>query len=254
MKLILVCVVARILADAAAIRTRTLLSIGLILGLPVGVVLLQPDLGTAGVLVSTVLVVLLAARVPRRYWLMLLAATAVAAPLLVAHLKPYQRTRIETFLAPTTDPYGSGYNVLQSIIAVGNGGMFGQGIGHGTQSQLEFLPVAHTDFIFAGIAEATGLVGSVVVILLLAGLCMRAFLVGQRSPDRFGTYLAVGIGSLWLTQFSINIAMNLGLAPVTGIPLPFVSHGGSALVINCLALGLLESIARRTHARSARAA
>ncbi len=254
MKLALVGVVGRVLADAARIRLTTLAGVALLLGLPMGVVLLQPDLGTAGVLAGTVVLTLAAARVPRRYWLTLFAVLAVAAPLLIANLRPYQRSRIETFLEPTRDPYGDGYNVLQSLIAVGNGGMFGQGIGHGTQSQLEFLPVAHTDFIFAGIAEATGFAGSALVILLLASLSIRAFLIGRRSPDRFGTFVAVGIGSLWLVEFGVNVAMNIGLAPVTGIPLPFVSHGGSALVVNCMALGLLQSIALRTHARSLRRA
>jgi rod shape determining protein RodA len=182
----------------------------------------------------------------------LLILVLLSAPLVFVNLKSYQRTRVQTFLAPTSDPYGAGYNVIQSIIAVGNGGVFGQGIGQGTQSQLEFLPVAHTDFIFAGIAEATGLVGSTVVIVLLASLCVRALLIARRSLDRFGLFLAIGIGSLWLVQFSINIAMNLGLAPVTGIPLPFVSHGGSALVMNCIALGLLQSIATRSYSRAIR--
>lgn len=252
MKLVVIVLIARVLADIAEFRARSVMFLGMITALPIGIVLLQPDLGTAAVLGITIICMLLAARLPRRYWVGLLILVLFTAPLAIAGLKPYQRSRVKTFLAPTSDPYGAGYNVIQSIIAVGNGGVFGQGIGQGTQSQLEFLPVAHTDFIFAGIAEATGLVGSSVVILLLASLCIRAVLIAQRTTDRFGLFIAVGIGSLWLVQFSVNIAMNLGLAPVTGIPLPFVSHGGSALVMNCIALGLLQSIAMRTHARAIR--
>ena len=148
-------------------------------------------------------------------------------------------------MSPTSDPYGAGYNVLQSLIAVGNGGLLGQGIGHGTQSQLDFLPVVHTDFIFAGIAESTGLVGSLALILILSFLIVRALHIARRAPDTFGALTASGIASLWLIQVSINIGMNLGLAPVTGIPLPFVSHGGTALVTNLLAVGILEAIAVR---------
>ena len=254
MKLLVILVFARILSEAAEFRARSIIFLCVLAVIPIGIVLRQPDLGTAAVLGLTILFMLAAARLPQRYWWVLLLIVVISAPLAFANLKPYQRTRVETFLTPTKDPFGAGYNVIQSIIAVGNGGVFGQGIGQGTQSQLEFLPVAHTDFIFAGIAEATGLVGSTLVIALLASLCIRALLIAQRSTDRFGLFLAIGIGSLWLVQFSINIAMNLGLAPVTGIPLPFVSHGGSALVMNFIALGLLQSIAIRSHSRKIRVA
>lgn len=224
---------------------KMMLIIGLI-ALPVSIVLFQPDLGTAATLGASTVIILLVAQLPRRYWVVLGVALAVTVPLVFFNLADYQRERIQTFLRPTSDPYGSGYNVLQSIIAVGNGGLRGQGIGQGTQSQLEFLPIAHTDFIFAGIAEATGFIGSTVVLLLLAILVIRAVLIGQRAPDQFGFFMAMGIAGLWLIQFSVNIAMNIGLMPVTGIPLPFVSHGGTALVMNCAALGFLQSIARRS--------
>jgi rod shape determining protein RodA len=254
MKLLVILVFARILSEASEFRVRSVAFLSVLAIIPIGIVLRQPDLGTAAVLGLTILCMLGAARLPKKYWLALALIVVVSAPLAFSNLEPYQRTRVETFLTPAKDPFGAGYNVIQSIIAVGNGGVFGQGIGQGTQSQLEFLPVAHTDFIFAGIAEASGLVGSSLVIILLAGLCIRALLIAQRSVDRFGLFLAIGIGSLWLVQFSINIAMNLGLAPVTGIPLPFVSHGGSALVMNCIALGLLQSIAIRSHSRKIRVA
>ncbi len=254
MKLGLIGMLAHRLSLVQDYPLRRVVSIIGLIAVPVAIVLFQPDLGTAAVLGASTIVVLLVANLPRRYWAVFGLALLAVIPLIVLNLADYQRQRIQTFLQPTSDPYGSGYNVLQSIIAVGNGGLWGQGIGQGTQSQLEFLPIAHTDFIFAGIAEATGFIGSTVVIVLLSVLVVRALHIGQRAPDQFGFYLATGIAGLWLIQFSVNIAMNIGLMPVTGIPLPFVSHGGTALVVNCIALGLLESIARRRtrsfHARS----
>lgn len=218
----------------------------MVVAVPVLLVLNQPDLGTAGVLILTTLLLLAVAKLPRGHWLFLSAITLVSLPVVYFRLEPYQLERIQTFLSPQADPYGAGYNVLQSLIAVGNGGLFGQGIGQGSQSQLDFLPVVHTDFIFAGIAEATGFLGSSFVILIFALLIARAFWIARSAPDRFGLMIAMGLGSLWLVQFAINVGMNLGLAPVTGIPLPFVSHGGTALITNCAALGVLESIAIRT--------
>ena len=210
MKLLLVGLLARQLAQLQEYKIRSIVGILCLIAVPVGIVLFQPDLGTAAVLAMTTFILLLAAKLPRRYWAVLLVVVAVTGPLVVANLQDYQRARIQTFLQPTKDPYGTGYNVLQSIIAVGNGGMWGQGIGQGTQSQLEFLPIAHTDFIFAGIAEATGFFGSSIVVLLLAMLCVRALFIAHRVRDSFGFYFAVGIAALWLIQFSVNIDMNIG--------------------------------------------
>lgn len=218
----------------------------LAVGAAIGLVLKQPDLGTAAVLIFVCFAMLVAARLPRTYWLVLIIGAAVALPLLVTHLKSYQLQRLETFFRPTADPLGAGYNVLQSIIAVGNGGLFGAGFGQGTQSQLDFLPVVHTDFIFAGIAESVGFVGCMVLIGLFVALLLRVVGVARRAPDQFGMLLALGITSLWFIQIAVNIGMNLGLAPVTGIPLPFVSYGGTALIMNLLALGIVGSVAARS--------
>ncbi|MBI4032342.1 rod shape-determining protein RodA [Candidatus Berkelbacteria bacterium] len=245
-KLALVLILARLLADRyGEVRARDLGVIILALAIPVLLVAEQPDLGTAGVLCLTALLMLAVAKLPRSLWLGLIALGALVVPILFASLEDYQLERIQTFLAPTSDPYGAGYNVIQSLIAVGNGGLVGQGIGYGTQSQLDFLPVVHTDFIFAGIAESTGLVGSLILITILAVLVSRALLIAHRAPDTFGALVAAGIASLWLVQVAVNIGMNLGLAPVTGIPLPFISHGGTALITNLLAVGILETIAIR---------
>lgn len=247
MKVVLVLLGARVLsARYGELKFRELLFFLLLVLVPVGLVIKQPDLGTSSVLLFVTGALLVAGRLARSHWVFLMASIAVMLPLLFFNLKPYQVERIETFLSPSSDPYGAGYNVLQSLIAVGNGGMFGQGFGHGTQSQLQFLPVVHTDFIFAGIAESTGLMGSLFVIGLLTFLVVRTLFIARRAPDTFGMLLAIGIGALWAVQFIINIAMNVGLAPVTGIPLPFISHGGTALVINLAALGILESIAIRS--------
>lgn len=245
-KLVMVLMMARLLSDRYGdFRVKDIGLVLFVLALPVLLVAWQPDLGTAGVLTLTALLMLIVAKLPREIWFGLVALAGIAVPIGFSSLHEYQLQRIQTFLSPTSDPYGAGYNVLQSLIAVGNGGLLGQGIGHGTQSQLDFLPVVHTDFIFAGIAESTGLVGSLALILILSFLIVRALHIARKAPDTFGALTASGIASLWLIQVSINIGMNLGLAPVTGIPLPFVSHGGTALVTNLLAVGILEAIAVR---------
>lgn len=212
-------------------------------------VLLQPDLGTAMVLGLVTLAVLGASQLPRVYWLSLLGVGVVLLPILWSNLHDYQLQRIQTFLQPTADPLGTGYNVIQSLIAVGNGGLMGQGFGQGTQSQLDFLPVVHTDFIFAGIAESIGFVGSILLLGLFVGLLLKTLSIARQAPDRFGMLVAIGIASLWFIQFTINVSMTLGLAPVTGIPLPFVSYGGTALITNLAAAGILASIAARAEPR-----
>ena len=247
MKLALVFLSARVLsAHYGELKFRELLVFLVLMLLPVILVMRQPDLGAASVLLFVTGALLVAGRLPRLHWVFLLVSVSIALPVLFMNLKPYQIERIQTFLSPASDPYGAGYNVLQSLIAVGNGGLYGRGFGQGTQSQLEFLPVVHTDFIFAGIAEATGFLGSVLIVGLLGFLVFRTLVIAKRAPDTFGMLVAVGIAALWATQFIVNVSMNLGLAPVTGIPLPFVSHGGTALIINLIALGVLESIAIRS--------
>jgi rod shape determining protein RodA len=166
----------------------------------------------------------------------------VMAPLAWFMMRDYQRERLMVFLNPQHDPTGSGYNVLQSIIAVGSGGLTGRGFGEGPQSQLNFLPVAHTDFVFAGFAEATGFIGAIVLIAILVLLFTRLLNVARASKDEFGMFLAVGSATMILFQMFVNIGMNISLMPVTGIPLPFVSYGGTSLVINFMLIGIIQSI------------
>lgn len=244
-KLVLIMLLARFFVDRDELRLADYGRLIVLVGLPVGLVMLQPDLGTAMILLITSFCLFFAGGVSRRVLAGVVAAGLVLAPVAWQFLAGYQRQRILTFLNPSADPYGAGYNVLQALIAVGSGGLFGQGLGQGSQSQLQFLPVAQTDFIFSGIAEATGLLGSLLLIALLVFLIFRVIRVAQYSKDRFGYLLAIGFAVLILSQMTINIGMNLSLAPVTGIPLPFVSHGGTALVIDFIGIGIMQSIYRR---------
>ncbi len=245
-KLVLILILAQLLSQWS--NAMTLRRLGLILviaAVPIALVLAQPDLGTAAVLVAITVGFLVFSHLPWRWWLGLILIGALILPFGYLHLKPYQRSRISSFLTPEADPQGRGYNVHQAAIAIGSGGIFGQGLGRGSQSQLNFLPVAHTDFIFSGLAEATGLIGALILLGLYLALIIRIFNVAELAKDYFGMYVALGIGVMLAFQIIINIGMNLGLVPVTGIPLPFVSYGGTSLLINAAAIGILQSIYSR---------
>lgn len=207
-----------------------------------GLVLAQPDLGTAAVLLVVFFSLFLAARPPTRAILSIVVIALIAIPLFWANLKPYQQTRIETFLNPNSDPQGQGYNIRQSLIAVGSGGLLGRGFGQGSQTVLNFLPVPHADFIFAGFAEASGFIGSFIMVCLYVVLIQRAIIIGRGSQDRFGQLLAIAIAAKFTFQTVVHMGMNLGLLPVTGIPLPFMSYGGTAIIVDLACVGLLESI------------
>lgn len=209
---------------------------------PVLLILKQPDLGTAIVLLVIMLAMLIVASLPKLYYYLFGAGALISTPLVWFLLKEYQRQRLVTFFDPGKDPLGAGYNVLQSLIAVGSGGLSGRGFGQGSQSQLNFLPVAHTDFIFAGFAEATGFVGAFVLIALYLLLFMRTVVIAKVAKDDFGMFLAMGVGAMLLFQVFVNIGMNIAIMPVTGIPLPFMSSGGTALIVIFMLLGILQSI------------
>ncbi|MDO8513171.1 MAG: rod shape-determining protein RodA [bacterium] len=224
------------------IRWYHVIGAALITLVPVLMTLKQPDLGTAMVLVIILVANLVAVSLSKIYYKVMGLLVLIVTPLMWFVLKDYQKERLLVFLNPQHDPSGSGYNVLQSIIAVGSGGLTGRGFGQGSQSQLNFLPVAHTDFVFAGLAEATGFVGVVVLIVAFVVLFVRMINVARVSKDDFGMYLAIGAVSMLLFQFIVNIGMNISLMPVTGIPLPFVSYGGTSLIINFVLIGILQSI------------
>jgi rod shape determining protein RodA len=158
-------------------------------------------------------------------------------------LQDYQKTRFTGFLDPEKDPLGSGYHLIQSRIAIGSGGVHGRGLFHGTQTQLNFIPEQHTDFIFSAIGEELGFVGCIVVLFLFWFICLRLVIIAQTAKDNFGSLLAIGMLSMLVFQVFVNIGMNIGLAPVTGIPLPFLSYGNASLLSNFIALGLVESVA-----------
>ncbi|PSN11267.1 rod shape-determining protein RodA [filamentous cyanobacterium CCT1] len=162
-------------------------------------------------------------------------------------LQDYQKNRLVLFLDPDKDPLGGGYHLIQSRIAIGAGKMFGQGWGQGTQTQLNFIPEQHTDFIFSAIGEEWGFVGSMVVILAYWLICFRLVIIAQNAKDDFGSLLVIGVLSMIVFQVVINIGMTIGLAPITGLPLPWLSHGRAALLTNFIALGMVESVANFRH-------
>jgi rod shape determining protein RodA len=209
----------------------------------IGLVLAQPDFGSGSMLI-VVWAVMLAAVPKFRSWWVVMGILAVVAILVgTVFLKDYQRARIGTFLNPWKDPLGSGYNVTQSVIAVGSGGLWGRGLGLGTQSQLKFLPEQHTDFIFASIAEELGFVGGALVLGLWVGFMSRVVWLIRRLRDDYAVLVALGVGGLIAVQAVLNIGMNLGLAPVVGVPLPFISFGSSSLVASLIGVGILENLA-----------
>jgi len=217
---------------------------------PATLIMLQPDLGTMLVLSATVFGVLAAAGAARR-WLFVLAAggvTAAVAAVSAGLLKAYQVDRFLAFTDPDLDPRGAGYNVEQARIAVGNGGLFGQGLFDGSQTRSGFVPEQHTDFVFTVAGEELGLVGAGVVIALLVVVVWRALVISSRTDDMFGRIAAAGIACWFGFQAFQNIGMCLGIMPVTGVPLPFVSYGGSSMFASLLAVGLLQNIHLRATA------
>jgi rod shape determining protein RodA len=246
-KLVIVLVVARYLAEfkREQLRFRDLLKLGGLVALPTGLVLIQPDLGTALTYLPIVAVGVLLAGIQWRHLAIILTVAMLAAPAAWLMLQPYQRARLVSFLDPSTDPKGAGYQVIQSRIAVGDGGMWGRGVTHGTQTQLRFLPVPHTDFIFSAFAEEHGFVGVVVVLGLYFLLLMQIVQNAQTAPDRGGMYICMGVATLLLFHLLVNVGMVTGNMPVTGIPLPLMSSGGSHMFSVFMMLGLVNSVRLR---------
>lgn len=242
-KLLMILVLARVLAgeeddDEEPPGSRFFKAM-ILIGLPMLLIILQPDLGTAIATAGVGLAMMYVAGIPR-VWL--LSVVALALSVFPFVLRDYQRERLMVFLNPEADPTGSGWNILQSRIAIGSGEVWGKGLFQGTQNQLDFVPEHHTDFIFTVLAEEMGLIGSVVLLMLLAGLVYSAFRTAQATRSRYGSYLAAGIGALFGVHILLNLGMTVGVCPVVGIPLPFLSYGGSAAVTNLAGLGILNSL------------
>ncbi len=226
-------------------RPRVFLVPALVTLLTAALILKQPDLGTAILVVLTGTFLMVMVGLPFRFLAPAAIAGAAAAPILWAFLKDYQKRRIITFLNPDLDPLGAGYHVAQSKIAVGSGGLLGKGWLGATQSQLNFLPLNYTDFIFAVQAEQWGFLGSLALLAAYAYLIAKALHIARDAKDLFATLVAAGVAGMVLFQVSINVGMVTGLLPVVGVPLPLMSYGGSSLVATMLAVGLLLNIHMR---------
>jgi rod shape determining protein RodA len=248
MKPTIILVLARFYDTLPATMTaswRGLIPAAVLIGLPVGLVMLQPDLGTSLTIAFGGAVVMFLAGLPLRWFLGAGAALVVAVPLaFFTLLHDYQRNRVTTFLDPESDPLGTGYHITQSKIAIGSGGFFGKGFGEGSQSHLKYLPEAHTDFVFATMAEEWGILGGLFV-LLVFGLILRwGMAVARGGKDRFSRLLAAGLSFTIFFYVAINLMMVMGLAPVVGIPLPFMSHGGSSMLTVMICFGTLLAAER----------
>lgn len=245
MKVALVLVLARIVSGnrGPTLSWKRLLLALVAVGVPSVVMLRQPDLGTLALLLLVAFGMLILAGVRRSQWLLLLGGMAIG--LLVAWqflFAEYQKERVRVFLQPTRDPLGAGYTVIQARTAFGSGGLTGRGLGWGPQSRLNFLPEVHTDFAFARIGEELGLLGVTVTLTLFGILLARMLRAARRTSDAFGRVLAAGAALALLVGFAVNAGMNVGLLPVTGVPLPLVSYGGSSLLVSYLFVGLAASV------------
>jgi rod shape determining protein RodA len=230
-----------------ALGLRALLQAVALAAVPMLLILAQPDLGTMLVFVAVTFGVLLLARVRVRYLiaLVLLGLAAIFGALQLGIMKDYQVARLTSFLDPGADTLGAGYNVNQAQIAIGSGGFTGQGLFRGSQTSLAYVPENHTDFIFTVVGEELGFLGAAVLLLLFALVLWRGLRIAAQSRDTFGTLLAGGIVSVFAFQMFINVGMSVGIMPVTGLPLPFVSYGGTSLLASLIMIGLLESVHMR---------
>jgi rod shape determining protein RodA len=246
-KVLMIVVLAKFFADRIEkIGSPITIVLGLAILAPAfALVYRQPDLGTS--LVFIAIFFGMAFMAGARLWQLvgMVAIAGAASPLIWGLLKPYQQARLTAFIDPYADPQGAGWNIIQSLIAVGSGGATGKGLTAGTQSPLGYLPIAESDFVFAGLAEDLGFVGAVILFALFILLLVAALRIAFRARDAFGMLLASGVVAMLVFQILVNVGMAISLMPVTGIPLPFISHGGSSLVSICFALGVLQSVSMR---------
>jgi len=214
----------------------------MVVAIPMGMIIEQPDLGSGMMLLLLFTALLYMTEVKLKYIIMFIVIMLAPLPLFWHFLRDYQQERLLVFLNPNIDPLGAGYTVIQSKIAIGSGWLFGKGWLGGTQSQLHFLPESHTDFVFATFAEEWGFLGCAVLLILYYIIISEGFRIAQRTRDDFARLLAFGISFMLGIQVFVNIAMNMGLAPVVGLPLPLMSYGGSSVLVTFIALGILVNI------------
>jgi rod shape determining protein RodA len=217
-------------------------SSAILIFIPVWLILWQPDFGSAVIIIGIWLGMFLASGISKKNIAIFISIMLVMVFSSWFFLRDYQKDRIKNFVNPYNDPRGSGYNVIQSIVAVGSGGTWGKGLGHGSQSQLNFLPEKHTDFIFAAISEELGFLGSFLVLGLFGILLYRMKNIAKFARDNVGYLMSIGIMIMFSLQIFINIGMNIGIAPIAGIPLPLLSYGGSSVMIMLASIGILQSI------------
>ncbi len=248
MKIVLLLLMAKYfsLRHVEMYRIKHILLSAIYFGVPFALVFFQPNLGSAGLLIILWLIILLVSGLKLRHFLTIMALGVFLISLAwMFVLHDYQKNRIISFLEPELDPLGIGWSQLQSKIAIGNGGIWGRGIGSGTQTQHGFLTEPHTDFIFSAIGEEFGLVAIGGVLVLFSLLLWRVFKIGMNAESNFPRLFSIGFATLLIIQFGVNIGMNIGFLPIVGLPLPFVSYGGSSLLMLFFGLGVLQSIRTR---------
>lgn len=246
-KLTVVAALAAYLSEVREVRLDHVWRAAGIAAAPMALIFLQPDVGTMMVFAVVLIAALVVAGARARH-IMILVGVAIFGAIIAFHLgivKDYQIARLQSFLDPAADPLRAGYNLQQAEIAIGSGGLFGRGYLNGSQTNLDFVPEQHTDFVFTVVGEELGFVGAIVLLVLFAVLLWRGFRIALLSRDAFGTLLATGIVTMLAFQVVVNVGMTMGIMPVTGIPLPLVSYGGTAMLTNWAAVGLLLNIHMR---------
>ncbi|HYC88863.1 MAG TPA: rod shape-determining protein RodA [Thermoanaerobaculia bacterium] len=232
--------------DRAYLDMRSFLMVMGIITLPVAMIIIQPDFGTAASFFPLYAVAMFFGGIRARVWIAMILLVAIALPVgWFAFLKPYQKERVMIFLNPERDPLGSGYQVTQAKIAIGSGGINGKGFRHGTQAKLEFLPARHTDFIFAVLGEEWGFIGVIIVLGLYLFLVIQALNFAKQARDRGGTFLIICLIAFIIFHVLINVSMQIGILPTTGIPLPLISYGGSSTMMFFIAIGLILNVDMR---------
>jgi rod shape determining protein RodA len=246
-KLTVVAALAAYLSELREVRLDHVWRAAGIAAAPMALIFLQPDVGTMMVFAAVLIAALVVAGARARH-ILILVGVAVFGAVIAFHLgivKDYQIARLQSFLDPAADPLRAGYNLQQAEIAIGSGGLFGRGFLNGSQTNLDFVPEQHTDFVFTVVGEELGFVGAILLLLLFAMLLWRGFRIALMSRDSFGTLLATGVVTMLAFQVVVNVGMTMGIMPVTGIPLPLVSYGGTAMLTNWAAVGLLLNIHMR---------